>query len=186
MSDLLLRKLYGQYERAVRRKHLGRALSLIRKHPALQQYEGDSGNLVDLILDGGPRWLVSVFKAGLHPDAGGGSTAETFLQHAAANGDVQSVLLAIRYGANLERRNNSGETALGYACAWGQSEIVRLLAEAGADVNAIEADPDTGYRCTALDCARIPAIIECLRAHGAKRLEELELESDLLNGSPAR
>jgi ankyrin repeat protein len=86
------------------------------------------------------------------------------------------VLLALRYGADLERRNNVGELALAYACSWGQLEVVQLLVEAGAQVNAIEEDPESGYRCTALDCCafRHPEIARFLRSRGAKHLEELE------------
>ena len=173
MSDLLLRKQYGQCERAIRKKNLGRFLSLIRKVPALRTGE-EGGELLAILQYSTPRWIESAFKAGLSPDPHREPPGQTFLQHAAANGNAEWLRLALRYGANPKRRSSSGETALGYACSWNQLVAVRLLIEAGADVNAIEDDPDTGYRCTALDCAKDPEIIAYLRAHGAKRLDELE------------
>jgi hypothetical protein len=174
VEDLLLRKLYGQFERAVRRKDLGRALSLVRKFPALRNQEGDSGNLLSILKHSAPSWIEAALKAGLSPDAGSQRPTSTYLQDAACSGDLKALRLAIDHGADLERRNDWGETALGYACSWNQLGAARMLVEAGADVNAVEDDPNTGYRCTALDCARDPEIIDFLRSHGAKRLDELE------------
>jgi ankyrin repeat protein len=174
---LLLKKQYRQFERAVRRKDLGRALSLLRRHPALRRYRGGAEDGVLTLVEYAAshrRWLKPAFKAGLHPDADDDSPAQTYLQQAAASGDLKALRLAIHYGADLERRNDWGETALAYACSWDQLEVVRTLVEAGADVNAIEHDPESGYRCTALDCARNLAIQEYLRSHGAKLLAELE------------
>ena len=49
---------------------------------------------------------------------------------------MEKVRLAIRYGADLEARNDEGEVALGYACSYGQLEAARLLVEAGFTVTA--------------------------------------------------
>jgi hypothetical protein len=178
---LLLKKQYRQFERAVRRKNLGRVLSLLRRHPALRCYrsEEEASGVLDLLKYSAPyqRWLMPAFKAGLHPDADSDPPIYTYLQSAACTGDLKALHLAIHYGADLERRNDDGETALGYACSWDQVEAVRILVEAGADVNAIEHDPVTGYRDTALDCAHHPEIVAYLRSHGAKHLAELEPES---------
>lgn len=67
------------------------------------------------------------FAAGLSPDAGGKETQRTFLQRAAAEGDAATVALCIKYGVDLDRRNASNETALGYACDWGHLPVVKLL-----------------------------------------------------------
>ncbi|MBK7998471.1 MAG: ankyrin repeat domain-containing protein [Verrucomicrobia bacterium] len=73
--------------------------------------------------------------------------------------------------ADVERRNRDGETALGYAASWGSIDTVRLLVEAGADVNAIE---ERGCYSTALvPLARLTRITtaeirEFLREHGPK------------------
>jgi uncharacterized protein len=120
--------------------------------------------------------LEAAFAAGLRPDAGQDRTGlQTFLQHAAAEGDVDTVTLCIKYGVNLEQRNARGETALSYACSWGHLAVVRLLVDAGVDVNAVEHDPDDGFRNTALDCcSQQPEIATFLRSVGAKRLAEME------------
>jgi hypothetical protein len=125
-----------------------------------------------MIATAGLDLLEAAFAAGLSPDAG--STARTFLQNAAANGDVPTVALCIKYGADLEKRNSRGETALGYACSWGHLPVVRLLVHAGANVNALEHDPEDDFRNTALDCcARHPDIGAFLHSVGAKRAAEL-------------
>jgi ankyrin repeat protein len=120
--------------------------------------------------------LEEAFKAGLSPDADPDQhLGQTLLHHAAANGGEELVALLIRYGAALERRNEKGETALGYACAYGHLGVVRLLVEAGAEVNAVECDPEVGLSWTALDsCGDKPEIAAYLRAHGAKTWEELK------------
>jgi hypothetical protein len=68
-----------------------------------------------------------------------------------------------------------GETALGYACSWGHLGVVKLLVDAGVDVNAVEHDPEDAFRNTALDCcSQQPEIGAFLRSVGAKRLAEME------------
>jgi ankyrin repeat protein len=80
----------------------------------------------------------------------------------------------LHYGADIERRNNEAETALGCAASWASLEIVRMLVEAGADVNAVEGTRENQHS-TALDAAyNRPEIAEFLREHGAKRWSELE------------
>src|SRR5439155_22293592 len=127
------------------------------------------GSWVDLLNREAPELLELAFQAGLHPDAGQEGSAVTLLQGAAAEGEIEKVRLALRYGADPELRNDWGEVALGYACSWGQFEVVKALVEAGADVNAIEDNPETGYRSTPLDSTgQYPEIAEYLRALGAR------------------
>jgi ankyrin repeat protein len=79
-----------------------------------------------------------------------------------------------------DRRNASGETALGYACEWGHLRVVGLLVDAGVDVNAVEHSPEHGVRNTALDCcARHPEIAEYVRTVGAQSIVDIE-------GTPSR
>jgi ankyrin repeat protein len=174
-----LKKRYQQFQRAAIKGDARIVVRLIRQLPELQNYEGGGGSLLDVLRIAAPQLLAAAFEAGLSPDVGERHPAITFLQQAAADGNLERLRLAIQYGADLERPNDWGETALGYACAWGQFEAVRLLVEAGADVNGIEDDPRPGYRYTPLDCAyQYPEIAEYLRSHGAKRLEEIEPEVD--------
>jgi hypothetical protein len=116
--------------------------------------------------------------AGLSPNACSVGTHQTPLQKAASQGDLAQMRLLLKFGADIEYRNRSGETTLGYAASWGQLEAARLLIGVGADVNAIEVDPESGYRATALDAVatRHPEVAAYLRAQGGKTLAELEAE----------
>jgi ankyrin repeat protein len=150
-------------------------VSLIGGHADLHRFEGHSGTLAEIIDREAPEFLEAAFAAGLSPDAETEPTCQTLLQKAACEGDLERMRMLLRYGADPQKRNHVGELALGYACSWGQLEAVKLLVEAGAEVNAVEEDPTTGYRNTPLDCAhRTPEIVEYLRSRGAMHLEELE------------
>jgi len=83
----------------------------------------------------------------------------------------------LQYGADIERGNNERETALGYAASWASLEVVRVLVEAGAEVNAVEGTKEDQYS-TALDAAyKRPEIADYLRQHGAKKWSELQTTS---------
>ena len=50
-------------------------------------------------------------------------------------GDTQKATLLLDYGAAIDAIDDEYQsTPLGYACHWGQSEMVRLLISRGADV----------------------------------------------------
>ena len=111
-----------------------------------------------------------------HPEAHDGcDRRRTPVEMIAAAGlDLLEAALCIKYGADIERRNVHGETALGYACSWGLP-VVQLLVAAGVDVNAVEHEPDDGCRNTALDCCSShQEIAAYLRGVGAKHVGELE------------
>jgi hypothetical protein len=170
-------KAYDQFVRAAEGKDAAAIVRLIREHPELHSYEGEDGCLLDIIEYHCPELFESAFVAGLHPDA---KTSRGILLHGAAcESDLELLRLCLRHGADIERRNDEGETALGFAVSWGSLETVRLLVEAGADVNAIEGLPE-GYLSTALDsaCSDNPEydrreIRAYLREHGARRYREL-------------
>jgi ankyrin repeat protein len=166
---------YHQFCDAVRSRDVETLRRLLRDFPALHNFEGEDGSLLDVLQFEAPELLETAFQAGLSPDAGREQPIQTLLQGAAAEGDLGILRLAIRYGVNLEKRNEDDEVALGYACSWGQLEAVKVLVEAGADVNVIEDAPRGGDRLTPLDCARLyPEIEAYLRSQGAKHLRELE------------
>jgi hypothetical protein len=150
---------------------LDTVLQIIREHTELYDYDGDDGSL-DVLRYDCPEHIEAAFQAGLSPDCGPKEPHETFLQHAAANDDEELVRLALRYGADIERRNNEWETALGYAAAWASHAVVQMLVEAGADVNVVEGTKQDQYS-TALDSAhKRPETAGYLRQHGAKKWSE--------------
>ena len=170
-----MKQLYWRFYKAARRGNADGVAALIRGHPELHSYVGQAGGLIDILDQEAPALLETAFKAGLSPNACQAGHCQPLLQHAAAQGDLDLLRLLICHGANLELRNEDGEVALGYACSWGQLEAVKILVEAGADVNAIEVDPETGYRNTPLDCTRqYPEIAAYLRGCGGRHLDELE------------
>jgi hypothetical protein len=165
---------YQQFRRAAEEHDAETIVALIRAFPALHSYEGEAGSLVEILAQEVPELLERAFAAGLSPDAGPERPVQTFLQHAVARGNLEHVRMALRFGADPEKRNDWGEIALGYACSWGRLEAVRLLVEAGADVNALEERPETGRRATPLDAAdQYPEIAAYLRARGARHSREL-------------
>lgn len=169
-----MRHLYWRFYKAARRGDAERVAALVRDHPDLHSYLGEAGGLMDILYRYAPAHLEGALEAGLSPDACT-NYSTTLLQAAACYGDLDLLRLLICHGADLERLNEDGEVALGYACTWGQLEAVKILVEAGANVNAIEADPETGYRNTPLDCTcRYPEIAAYLRSCGAKHLNELD------------
>lgn len=121
------------------------------------------------------EWLLG---SGVQPDwpiAGPPNDwdSNTPLMHAAAEGDVVALKLLIQSGANLEAVNESNENAFGYACAWGQLEAIRVLADAGCDVNDLV---DSGPERTQLDWAELCGkddVVSLLRELGGKTFTEL-------------
>ena len=60
------------------------------------------------------------------------------VQRAAHEGDIDAAKKFIKSGANLEERDGSGRTPLIIAAFASHEPVVKLLAEAGADMNAME------------------------------------------------
>src|SRR5688572_2340531 len=104
---------YQRFWRAAEGHDGETVVALVRELPALHDYEGEAGSLVDILDRDAPELLEAAFQAGLSPDAGPERPIQTFLQHAAAQGDVQRVQLALQFGADPEKRNDWGEVALG-------------------------------------------------------------------------
>ena len=171
--------MYLQFVRAVESKDAETLTRLISEHPELHAFEGDDGSLTEVIRFKWPKFLGAAFAAGLGPDSGPPTTHQTLLQWAVSGNDLELVKLCLRFGADVERRNCEGETPLGYAASCGSLDAVRLLVEAGAEVDAIEGNKKGSYS-TALDSTYFsdpaydrPEIRAFLREHGAKRYSEL-------------
>lgn len=170
-----LKDLYHRFERAAAMQDAKTVRKIVLNFPEFHDFEGGGGGLVNVLNRDAPGLLEVALKAGLHPDAGQSEEHQTVLQKAASEGDLEKLRLLLKYGADPEKRNDWDETALGYACAWGQLEAVKILLDAGAEINAVEAHPESGYRNTALESARQhPEVVAYMRSRGAKTLDELD------------
>ena len=67
--------------------------------------------------------------------AANANDSDTFLA-AARSGDVAQVERLLAGGSHANARDNSGNTALHYAAAFGYAEMAQILVDAGADVDA--------------------------------------------------
>ena len=95
--------------------------------------------------------------------------AAAALIRASAKGNVETVRLLLRAGANKDLENREGNTALIYACLRGHMEIVRMLLEAGADTELTNKIGDTALT---LACAagRVEIVRSLLDARADKEL----------------
>ena len=82
---------------------------------------------------GDTQAIASLVKAGQSPDEPSGVNGWTPLMHAIHTNKLQSVEALLRAGANVNRSCCRGLTPLILASGNGQSEIVRLLLQRGAD-----------------------------------------------------
>ena len=89
------------------------------------------------------------------------------LHRAAADGDVESVRELVKEIAALDAFDDIGYTPLHYAVKHEQFEIVELLLDAGANINAHEEATisDTAIAVAAEECS--PQMVELLLQRGA-------------------
>ena len=84
---------------------------------------------------------------------------------AAYHNHEHTVSMVLEYGANIDRRNNHGQTPLGGAAFKGKLPLVKLLLEAGADINADNGGGKTSLMFAAMFGHR--DVVEYLLAMGA-------------------
>lgn len=111
--------------------------------------------------------IPKLVKSGAKVDVGDGSCdGNTLLHHAAYHGDLAGVRALLDAGADTEVRGGMGWTALYDAILGKHIEIVRLLVQRGANVNA----PSSFYsHSTLLDCVKgQPEMIRLLKQTGAR------------------
>jgi len=95
---------------------------------------------------------------------------------AARKGDVAAVKGLLDKGVDVNSKNRYGATALSYACDRGNLELVTLLIERGADVNA----SDTFYKATPITWATMNGhvdVIKLLLDKGAKGVDSVLMQA---------
>ena len=93
------------------------------------------------------------------------------IHDAVMNGDIDEVQWQLDAGVDVNEESSNGLTTLHYAASAGHNDIVELLIERGANVNAT----DSGKGGTPLDYAHWgdqEEVIETLNAHNAQREHE--------------
>jgi len=119
-------------------------------------------------VDGDLRRMRSLHAAGASVNARSTCCLPLFL--AAGEGKLAAVRYLLDEGADVNAREQLGDTALTEATYYGRFDVVKELLFRGADVNAI------GDEGTALDIAtnkKYSDIADLLKHHGAKRVCEL-------------
>ena len=113
--------------------------------------------------------LVALALAnGADVNEGSGYYRNTPLMQAARSGDTATVELLLQAGADVNRRNAGGMTALSWAACANHPEVVKLLLAAGALVNipttCCGATPNGWCRtgCTELHIAALHGSAECI------------------------
>ena len=97
--------------------------------PLIQSSITGNGEIISMLLDAGADANARTLQG------------DTALMNAAKAGSVQGVQALIEAGAGVEARDAySFQSPLMWAAAFNQAEIVRILAENGADVNARSAE----------------------------------------------
>lgn len=79
--------------------------------------------------------VIGYLRQGMDPDTSD-VAGTTILMTAAANGNARLVETLLILRANILKNNKYGESALALAALNGHQEIVRILVEAGARINA--------------------------------------------------
>jgi ankyrin repeat protein len=90
------------------------------------------------------------------------------IHDAVKNGNIDEVQWQLDAGVDVNEESSKGLTPLHYAASAGHNDIVELLIERGANVNAT----DSGKGATPLDYAHWrdhEEVIETLNAHNAQR-----------------
>ena len=86
----------------------------------------------------------------------------------AADGECKDIVeMLLEAGADIEHRNDQGETALIAAAQNGYTEIVQMLLDAGANVNQENADGETALDL-AIKLRHKKDLVDLLLEHGAE------------------
>ena len=120
--------------------------------------------------------MVAVAEAAA-PEPPSAKAPDIAIRKAVETGNIEAVKLAV---ADVDSKNAEGQTPLCRAVQYGKKDLIKLLIEEGADVNA-----RMNFGDTALDYANVSGglgmsyevqkeVVDLLRKHGAKTSEELD------------
>lgn len=96
--------------------------------------------VIDAILTGDPGRVDALLKKGATPNIATGGDSP--LIYAARRNEIEMVRLLLDAGADINYRNDRGETALMTCSIRGTTELLTLLLERGSDVHAVD---DNGH-----------------------------------------
>jgi Ankyrin repeats (3 copies) len=109
---------------------------------------GESTPVIDAARAGDVQQLEKLLSAGANPNRRAGVNDWTPLMHAIHKGQLESVRVLLKHGADVNAAMDNGSTALIEAAGYGYADSVRLLLDAGAKPDVRDRD---GY--TALNAA---------------------------------
>lgn len=115
---------------------------------------------VSSLLQANPKLVSAEFTGG------GPDNDCPLLMIAADKGDKPMAELLLRYGANVNAKNDDGEVALHYAALDGYTDVVQILLDHNADVNV---KSEVGATPISLaEKAGKSDVVALLKQHGAK------------------
>jgi len=142
------------------------SLALVSSMPRFK--ERRQRYFADAAIEGSLTRMQFLHLAGANINARGAGRSPLFL--AAGEGRLRAVRYLLDEGADVNARENDGNTALTEAAFFGHIPVIKDLLVRGADVNAISTNG------TALDIAigkNNPALVELLQHYGAKRASQI-------------
>ncbi|MEN2281325.1 serine hydrolase [Algoriphagus sp. SE2] len=92
---------------------------------------------------------------------------DTNLHLAILQGDIENVKKALKFGSNINQKDQYGSTPLIIATTFGKTEIVKILLEEGADLNIPNSQGSTPLHIAAFFCYK--EIAEALLVKGADK-----------------